>query len=231
MVEVDPARILLVDDRRENRIALQAVLEPLQVDVVEADSGEQALREVLVGDFAVILLDVQMPGMDGIETAELIKARERSRDVPIIFLTAAESDLAEVFAGYEAGAVDYLLKPFDPLVLRSKVKVFADLDRHRRQLRRSDELVRNAFAAAPSGMALCDLDGLALQVNPALERLTGRATALLERAPIHAVLHERDRPALVERLDAAATLGDGGEPWSAHVVGADGTPCPVTISV
>ena len=131
---------------------------------------------MLVGDFAVILLDVQMPGMDGIETAELIKARERSRDVPIIFLTAAESDLAEVFAGYEAGAVDYLLKPFDPLVLRSKVKVFADLDRHRRQLRRSDELVRNAFAAAPSGMALCDLDGLALQVNPALERLTGRAT-------------------------------------------------------
>jgi PAS domain S-box-containing protein len=231
MVEVDPARILLVDDRRENRIALQAVLEPLQVDVVEADSGEQALREVLVGDFAVILLDVQMPGMDGIETAEMIKARERSRDVPIIFLTAAESDLAEVFAGYEAGAVDYLLKPFDPLVLRSKVKVFADLDRHRRQLRRSDELVRNAFAAAPSGMALCDLDGLAMQVNPALERLTGRATALLERAPIHDVLHERDRPALVERLGAAATLGDGGEPWSAHVVGADGTPCPVTISV
>jgi PAS domain S-box-containing protein len=111
------------------------------------------------------------------------------------------------------------------------VKVFADLDRHRRQLRRSDELVRNAFAAAPSGMALCDLDGLAMQVNPALERLTGRATALLERAPIHDVLHERDRPALVERLEAAATLGDGGEPWSAHVVGADGTPCPVTISV
>ena len=231
MVEVDPARVLLVDDRRENRIALQAVLEPLRVDVVEADSGEQALREVLVGDFAVILLDVQMPGMDGIETAELIKARERSRDVPIIFLTAAESDLAEVFAGYEAGAVDYLLKPFDPLVLRSKVKVFADLDRHRRQLRRSDELVRNAFAASPSGMALCDLEGLALQVNPALERLTGRPTAALARAPVHAVLHDRDRPELAERLDAAATHGDGGEPWTAHVVGDDGVPFPVTVSV
>jgi PAS domain S-box-containing protein len=231
MVEVDPARVLLVDDRRENRIALQAVLEPLRVDVVEADSGEQALREVLVGDFAVILLDVQMPGMDGIETAELIKARERSRDVPIIFLTAAESDLAEVFAGYEAGAVDYLLKPFDPLVLRSKVKVFADLDRHRRQLRRSDELVRNAFAASPSGMALCDLEGLALQVNPALERLTGRPTAALARIPLHDVLYDRDRPELAERLDAAATHGDGGEPWTAHVVGDDGVPFPVTVSV
>ena len=231
MVEVDPAQVLLVDDRRENRIALQAVLEPLRVDVVEADSGEQALREVLVHDFAVILLDVQMPGMDGIETAELIKARDRSRDVPIIFLTAAESDLAEVFAGYEAGAVDYLLKPFDPLVLRSKVKVFADLDKHRRQLRRSDELVRNAFAASPSGMALCDLDGLALQVNPALERLTGRPTAALARAPVHDVLHERDQPELAERLGAAAAHGDGGEPWGAHVVGEDGTPFPVTVSV
>jgi PAS domain S-box-containing protein len=231
MVEVDPARVLLVDDRRENRIALQAVLEPLRVEVVEAGSGEQALREVLVQDFAVILLDVQMPGMDGIETAELIKARDRSRDVPIIFLTAAESDLAEVFAGYEAGAVDYLLKPFDPLVLRSKVKVFADLDRHRRQLRRSDELVRNAFAAAPSGMALCDLDGLALQVNPALERLTGRGEAALARNLVHEVLHERDRPALAERLEAAGTHGDGGEPWTAHVVGGDGVPFPATVTV
>jgi PAS domain S-box-containing protein len=231
MVEVDPARILLVDDRRENRIALQAVLEPLRVDVVEADSGEQALREVLAQDFAVILLDVQMPGMDGIETAELIKARDRSRDVPIIFLTAAESDLAEVFAGYEAGAVDYLLKPFDPLVLRSKVKVFADLDRHRRQLRRSDELVRNAFAASPSGMALCDLRGLALQVNPALSRLTGRPESALARELVSEVLHDRDRPALAERLEAAATHGDGGEPWTAHVVGGDGTPFPVTVTV
>jgi PAS domain S-box-containing protein len=231
MVDVDPPRVLLVDDRRENRIALQAVLEPLRVDVVEADSGEQALREVLVEDFAVILLDVQMPGMDGLETAEMIKARERSRDVPIIFLTAAESDVSEVFAGYEAGAVDFLLKPFDPLVLRSKVKVFADLDRHRRQLARSDELVRNAFAASPSGMALCDLDGLALQVNPALEALTGRPASVLARAPIHEVLIERDRPALTERLEAAGTHGDGGEPWTAHVGGVDGQPLPVSLTV
>jgi PAS domain S-box-containing protein len=231
MVEVDPARVLLVDDRRENRIALLAVLEPLRVDIVEADSGEQALREVLVNDFAVILLDVQMPGMDGLETAELIKARERSRDVPIIFLTAAESDVSEVFAGYEAGAVDFLLKPFDPLVLRSKVKVFADLDRHRRQLTRSDELVRNAFAASPSGMALCDLEGLALQVNPALETLTGRPTSMLARAPIHDVLLERERAVLHERLGAAATHGDGGEPWTAHLMGQDGTPFPATVSV
>ena len=231
MVEVDPPRVLLVDDRRENRIALQAVVEPLRIEVVEADSGEAALREVLARDFAVILLDVQMPGIDGLETAELIKARERSRDIPIIFLTAAEADVAQIFAGYEAGAVDYLLKPFDPLVLRSKVKVFADLDRQRRELARSNELARNAFAAAPSGVALCDLDGLTLEVNPALERLTGRSAAYLARTSLATLLHEGDRPALAERLAAAAAHGDGGEPWPARALAAQGPPVPVTVNV
>jgi PAS domain S-box-containing protein len=231
MVTVEPPRVLLVDDRRENRIALQAVLEPLHVEIVEADSGEAALREVLSRDFAVILLDVQMPGIDGLETAGLIKARDRSRDVPIIFLTAAENDVAQVFAGYEAGAVDYLLKPFDPLVLRSKVQVFADLDRQRRELARSTELARNAFAAAPSGMVLCDLDGLAMEVNPALERLTGLGAAQLARLPIADILQERDRITLAERLAAAAQFGDGGEPWGAHVCDADAERVPVTISV
>ena len=231
MVTVDPPRVLLVDDRRENRIALQAVLEPLRVDIVEAESGEAALREVLSRDFAVILLDVQMPGIDGLETAELIKARERSRDVPIIFLTAAEADVAQVFAGYEAGAVDYLLKPFDPLVLRSKVKVFAELDRQRRELARSTELARNAFAAAPSGMALCDLAGLAMEINPAFERLTGRSPAVAARAPVADALHERDRALLAERLTAAAAYGDGGEPWPAHALDAAGVPVPVIVDV
>jgi PAS domain S-box-containing protein len=231
MVTVDPPRVLLVDDRRENRIALQAVLEPLRVDIVEAESGEAALREVLSRDFAVILLDVQMPGIDGLETAELIKARERSRDVPIIFLTAAEADVAQVFAGYEAGAVDYLLKPFDPLVLRSKVKVFADLDRQRRELARSTELARNAFAAAPSGMVLCDLDGLAMEINPAFVRLTGRSPAVAARAPVADALHERDRAMLAERMAAAAAYGDGGETWPAHALDAAGAPVPVSVDV
>jgi PAS domain S-box-containing protein len=231
MVAVDPPLILLVDDRRENRVALQAVLESLHVTIVEADSGESALREILTQDFAVILLDVQMPGMDGLETAELIKARERSREVPIIFLTAAEADVAQIFAGYEAGAVDYLLKPYDPLVLRSKVKVFADLDRQRRALVQSDELVRNAFAATPAGLALCDLEGVTLQVNPALERLVGRGTAEVARIPAASLLLERDRPTFVRRVAAAAERGHAGAPWSGHLVGGDGSPVPVTISV
>ena len=129
--EVEPARILLVDDRPENLLALAAVLEPLQVRLRAAGSGEEALKALLEEDFAVVLLDVQMPGMDGFETAKFIRGRERSRTTPIIFLTAVSTDIAQVARGYQAGAVDYVLKPFEPNMLRSKVSVFCDLERQR----------------------------------------------------------------------------------------------------
>src|SRR6185437_6038796 len=116
--------ILLVDDRPENLLALQAILEPLEHELVRAESGEEALRVLLSReDFAVILLDVQMPGLDGFGTAELIKQRERTRNIPIIFLTAISKDEQHVFRGYEVGAVDYVFKPFDAEILRSKVSV------------------------------------------------------------------------------------------------------------
>lgn len=121
------ARVLLVDDRRDNLVALEAVLQGLPVETVAAESGEDALKQLLLGDFAVILLDVQMPGMNGFETANHIKRRERTRQVPIIFLTAADSDLRLAVRGYAVGAVDYLTKPIDPWVLRAKVSVFVDL--------------------------------------------------------------------------------------------------------
>ena len=122
------AKILLVDDRPENLLALEAALRPLQQELVSARSGEEALRCLLTDDFAVILLDVQMPDMDGFETATHIKERERSRHIPIIFLTAISRELHQQLRGYEVGAVDYIAKPFDPWVLRSKVAVFVDLD-------------------------------------------------------------------------------------------------------
>jgi CheY-like chemotaxis protein len=120
-------KVLAVDDRRENLVALQAILEGLAVDVVAVSGGEDALKKLLVDDFAVILLDAQMPGMDGFETAEHIKRRERTRHVPILFLTAVDYDPHLAFRGYQAGGVDYISKPFDPWVLRSKVSVFVDL--------------------------------------------------------------------------------------------------------
>ena len=119
--------VLLVDDRAENLIALEATLKPLKARLVKARSGEEALVHLLRETFAVILLDVQMPKLDGLQTAELIKQREQTRHVPIIFITALSREAAYVFKGYAQGAVDYLLKPIDPEILRAKVRVFCDL--------------------------------------------------------------------------------------------------------
>lgn len=119
--------ILMVDDEPSNLVALEAVLEPLSQKLIKAASGTEALRHVLSHDFAVILLDVQMADMNGIETAELIRARERSKHTPIIFLTGASKTAEMMFKGYSAGAVDYLMKPIEPEVLRAKVEVFVEL--------------------------------------------------------------------------------------------------------
>lgn len=121
------AKALLVDDRRDNLLALEAMLQGLPVEPIAVQSGPAALKQLLIDDFAVILLDVQMPDMDGFETADHIKRRERTRHVPIIFLTAADRQAQLALRGYGAGAVDYLTKPFDPWVLRAKVSVFVDL--------------------------------------------------------------------------------------------------------
>jgi len=121
------ARILLVDDREENLLALEAILSSLNQTLVRASSGEDALRALLKDEYALILLDVQMPGMDGFETAAQIKARSRTKDIPIIFLTAVDTDEHNAYRGYAAGGADYITKPFDPWVLRAKVQVFVDL--------------------------------------------------------------------------------------------------------
>lgn len=122
------ARILAVDDKRANLLALEAVLAGLGHEIVTADSGEAALKALMnATGFAVILLDVQMPGMDGYETALHIKRRARTRNIPIIFLTAMDRDPSHMFRGYTAGAVDYLVKPFDPWIIRAKVEAFVQL--------------------------------------------------------------------------------------------------------
>jgi PAS domain S-box-containing protein len=201
---LDVPSVLLVDDRPENLLALEAVLEPLHVRLRTAESGEEALKALLEEDFAVVLLDVQMPGMDGFETARYIRGRERSRTTPIIFLTAVSTDVAQVAKGYEAGAVDYVLKPFEPNMLRSKVSVFCDLERQRRARARSDELLVLAWTSLPTGAAIVDADGRMLQVNPSLQRLTsGRA---VPGSPIGALVEPDDRLAL-DALVAAALAG------------------------
>src|SRR3954463_1127531 len=140
----DQVDILIVDDRAENLLALEAILEPLHQRLVRASSGEEALRRLLERDFALILLDVQMPGMNGFETARLIKSRERTKYIPIIFLTAISKEEAYVFEGYSVGAVDYLFKPFQPEILRSKVAAFVDLYMRQRNVAAKEAVVRES---------------------------------------------------------------------------------------
>jgi len=131
--------ILVVDDDARNLFAVRETLEDLGAQLVLAKSGEEALKHLLRQDFALILLDVHMPGMDGYETAEMIRKREKSRHIPIIFLTAINKDEVHIFRGYAMGAVDYMFKPVDPHVLKSKVAVFVDLYRKTEEIRRESE--------------------------------------------------------------------------------------------
>ena len=149
----ETARVLLVDDRRSNLMALRALLDPLHCEIVLAETGEEALQRLLMEDFAVILLDVQLPGLDGFEVAELIKQRERTRHVPLIFLTATTGQQTAM-RGYSVGAVDFVSKPFDPVVLRSKVQAFLELSQATRQLRRQADDLAIMLAEREANSAL-----------------------------------------------------------------------------
>jgi PAS domain S-box-containing protein len=135
-------RVLVVDDDERNLLAVRALLADFDIDIVLAHSGEEALRALLNQTFAVMLLDVKMPGIDGYETAAIVRSRSKTRVMPIIFLTAYNKEDADVFQGYSAGAVDYVIKPIDPVVLRSKVSVFVELYRTSAELRRQVEVER-----------------------------------------------------------------------------------------
>jgi two-component system cell cycle sensor histidine kinase/response regulator CckA len=140
--EQPKVNILLVDDRPDGLLALEAVLDSLDYNLVKAHSGEEALLRLLDFEFAVILLDAQMPKMDGFQTAALIKNSSTRKDIPIIFVTAIHKDNFYVYQGYKNGAVDYIFKPFDPHILRSKVSVFAELFRRNMKIRRTQEELR-----------------------------------------------------------------------------------------
>ena len=197
MAQSRKAKILLVDDRPENLIALEAILQSLDQELVTAESGEEALKHLLVDDFAVILLDVQMPGMDGFETAAHIKQRERTRHIPIVFLTAISSEPSHTFRGYAAGAVDYLSKPFDPWVLRAKVSVFIELFEKNRMLEdQARRLQQRVDAAVPAAVvrSLRRVDGhLREALDPSADRSPEQVLKLVDEAA-------RDIAAVLERL-------------------------------
>lgn len=182
------AKILLVDDHAANLVALEAILGSLDQTLVRAGSGEDALRALLHDDFALILLDAQMPGMDGFETATRIKARERTKDVPIIFLTANDFDTHLAYRGYATGAADFLAKPFDPWLLRAKVQVFVDLWHASRKLSAQADLLRRSLDERAAQPGRVDVD----VVTDLRSRLAGVEEAVAD-------------------LDAGGDIGLGGD--------------------
>ncbi|MEG4317554.1 MULTISPECIES: response regulator [unclassified Microcoleus] len=207
----DRVNVLLVDDRPENLVALEAILNKPYYNLVKANSGAEALRCLLNEDFAVILLDVQMPGMDGFETATMIRSRDRSRSTPIIFITAFSSNDTHVFKGYSLGAVDYLFKPLEPSILTSKVAVFVELFQKtvevkrqatqlaavNNELSKSEERFRTLCACSPLGIYLADVEGRCTYMNPRCQAICG---FILEESLVSAWqrwVHPEDRDRVV----------------------------------
>jgi len=217
--------ILLVDDRKDKLLALSAILTPLGQNIIEAHSGKEALRLLLKNEFAVILMDVSMPTMDGFETAALIRKRPASEHTPIIFVTSIGNSPTQMYQGYSLGAVDYILTPIVPDVLRAKVGVFVELWRktehikqqaerlreveeaeHRRQLAEAEdrletETKRNRFfTLALDMLGIGDFGGHLLQVNSAWEKVLGYTEDELRGVTPHRLVHPQDLPMILERV-------------------------------
>lgn len=214
------ARVLIVDDSDKNLTALEAILAAPDRMIVKAQSGEEALKYLLEDDYSVVLLDIKMSGMDGYQTASLIRARERTSDVPIIFLTGYGKQDADVIRGYSYGAVDYVFKPIVPEILLAKVNVFVelykkteDLERKNEELERAQsELMRTKAAEslikhAPDPIFLLALDGTICQANDAASELLGlRADEVVEQS-VSRFLTADETKALVEVLREVAKHG------------------------
>ena len=203
MPEQETIKILAVDDRPENLLAIEGVLERPELTIITATSGNEALGLVLEHNFALILLDVQMPGMDGFEVAELMRGSEKTRHIPIIFVTAISKEETHVFTGYEKGAVDYLFKPLDPLILRSKVNVFVELFQQRKKLQESNaQLIRTVAELQSVNRHIREKQQMAIEEE--------RLKVLLQMAGTTA--HELNQPLMILMGNIQLMEMDGGIP-------------------
>lgn len=236
-----PVNILLVDDRPENLMAIEAVLEDEPYRLIRAYSGPEALKCLLREEIAVILMDVQMPGMDGFETASHIQAYERSQHIPILFISANSKEARHLFAGYSAGAIDYMIKPFVPHILKAKIQAFVRLYDMQKSLQRqaeelesiNDHLVRTTARLAKAeaqarivmetsldAVLVFDRQGAIVKANPATEKLFGYSPDALEGERLCRLLPElakRDAMPLFDKLGEFEALRRDGTTFPAEV--------------
>jgi PAS domain S-box-containing protein len=168
-----PVNILIVDDEPKNLTVLEAILDDPEYRLVRAESAEQALLALLADEFALLILDIRMPGVTGFELAQMIKARKKTANVPIIFLTAYYQEDQQIIEGYETGAVDYVRKPANPTILRSKVAVFAQLYRQQRNLEEANRFLAAVVESSDDAIISTDLSGIIGTFNEGAERLFG----------------------------------------------------------
>ncbi|MDP2226289.1 MAG: diguanylate cyclase [Moraxellaceae bacterium] len=206
--------VLVVDDQNSNLVAMEAVFDGEPVEMVKASSGKEALKLLLVREFALVLLDVQMPELDGFEVAEIMRSNPRTEATPIIFLTAISKEQRYIFRGYETGAVDYLFKPIEPEILRSKVRVFLELDRKNRSLRDSLRLLQQErdnhqalLRSLSEGLLGITPSGNVFYANPAAEKLLG--------APLADLIGRRLNDLFVRQDGQGAQEAWELEPWLA----------------
>lgn len=243
----DPVKVLLVDDRSEDLLAMKAILDQPGYEIVTARSGEEALVRLLRDTFVVILLDVAMPGLDGFETATLIRQRARSRSIPIIFVSSALHDVEQVFqACFSAGVVDFLPKPIDPRALRGKVAVFAHLFRQARELDRRGDALREAerkerdfadamyqitFEEAPIGIGHVTVDGTWLRANQRLSELVGRRREELPLLRLEDLVHPEDREDLGDAIKSILVGGKAIRRQQCRFVRPDGSVVWIVVTI
>ena len=208
---ISKPKILLVDDRPENLFSLEKVLAESGAEMLGAGDGNEALKLTLHHDFALAILDVQMPGMDGYELAEYLRSDKTNQDLPIIFLTAFHSDDQQIFKGYKAGAVDFLTKPYNPKILLAKVNVFLQLDRQKKELEEKLELERskafleNILAAMSDAVMVTNQEGTIQKVNLSAQRLLGMNEHEIVDAPIERFFPQNEMSGGFFIVDASPT--------------------------
>ncbi len=201
---MDTAKILIVDDRPENLLVLESLIDEPGIELVKATSGDEALTKTLDHDFALVLLDVQMPDMDGYEVAELMRGSRHTKNIPIIFVTAGQKDQAHIFKGYDSGAVDFLYKPLEPIILKGKIAVFLELYHQRKSLKdKTMELDKRLF----------ELEELQQQLEETNEQLvllstTDGLTKILNRRRFDEILYEEWKRSMRIKKPLAILMAD-----------------------